>query len=287
MRIGRYEVDAIQTGAFALDGGAMFGVVPRALWERKIPADALHRIPMALRSLLVRGEGRVMLVDTGIGSTKWSERERARYAIDHGTHELTRALAAHGVAPEQVTDVLLTHLHFDHAGGATTEAPDGTLRPTFPKAAYYLQRRNLAWAEHPTEKDQASYLARDFQPIMDAGQLTLLDGPDTSGAALGIEGLELYVSDGHTEAQQLPILTDGTHTVAYGGDLLPTSAHVPIPWLMAYDIRPLQTMEEKRTLLARAARDAWTLVYEHDPRHAATRILETDRGFEPGDPVAI
>lgn len=287
MRIGRYEVHAIQTGAFALDGGAMFGVVPRVLWERKIPADALHRIPMALRSLLFRGDGRVMLVDTGIGSTKWSEREIARYAIDHSTHELTRALAALGVAPEDVTDVLLTHLHFDHAGGATRLGTDGVLRPTFPKATYYLQRRNLAWAEHPTEKDQASYLARDFHPIAEAGQLALLDGPESSGSALGIEGLTLFISDGHTEAQQLPILTDGAATIAYGGDLIPTRAHVPIPWVMGYDIRPLQTMDEKRTLLTRAASEHWTLVYEHDPEVAATTVKATDTGYEAGGAVSV
>ncbi|MEZ4264944.1 MAG: MBL fold metallo-hydrolase [Myxococcota bacterium] len=283
MRIGRYEVTTIQTGAFALDGGAMFGVVPRVLWERKAPADSLHRIPMALRSLLIRGDGRVMLVDTGIGSTKWSEREIARYAIDHSTHELTRALAAQGVAPEDVTDVLLTHLHFDHAGGATRLGDDGVLRPTFPKATYTLQRRNLAWAEHPTEKDQASYLARDFHPIAEAGQLVLLDGPDD----LGIEGLELFISDGHTEAQQLPILTDGERTVAYGGDLIPTRAHVPIPWVMGYDIRPLQTMDEKRDLLTRAAANDWILVYEHDPDVAATRVIAENDGFQAGAAVAF
>ncbi len=286
MRIGAWEVTSLQTGRFALDGGAMFGVVPRVLWEREIAPDAKHRIPLALRSLLLReqdGGGRVVLVDTGIGATKWSERDRGLYAIDHTEHELGRALAAAGLAPEDVTDVVLTHLHFDHAGGATTQDADGALRPTFPRATYHLQRRNLAWAHNPTERDRASYLDRDFAPIQAAGQLRLHDGPVEDL----FPGVDLFVSDGHTEAQQLPIVRGPEGTVLYGGDVIPTRAHVPLAWVMGYDIRPLGTVDEKRQLLARAAREGWILAYEHDPEVAATRVVETERGFRAGDPVAL
>jgi glyoxylase-like metal-dependent hydrolase (beta-lactamase superfamily II) len=284
MRIGPWRVETLMTGRFALDGGAMFGVVPRVLWERAIPPDARHRIPLALRSLLLRADdGRTVLVDTGIGATKWSDKERAIYAIDHREHELVRSLAARGVAVEDVTDVLLTHLHFDHAGGATTQAHDGTLRPTFPRATHWLQRRNLAWAQQPTERDRASYLARDYQPLLDAGLLALLD----DGEALPLEAITLVVSDGHTEAQQLPLIGDGERTLLYGGDVIPTSAHVPVPWVMGYDVRPLGTVADKQALLPRAAAEGWIVVYEHDPSVAATRVVETERGFAAGPALEL
>ena len=283
MQIGRYRVRSLLTGRFGLDGGAMFGVVPRVLWERHIPADEKHRIPLALRSLLLESDDRTILVDTGIGSTKWSDKERAIYAIDHSEHELLTSLAALGVAPGDVTDVLLTHLHFDHAGGATTETTDGALVPTFPSATYYLQRRNLAWAEHPTEKDQASYLERDFGAILARDQLVLLDGAEESP----FEDVTLYISDGHTEGQQLPIISDGTRTVMYCGDLIPTRVHVPVPWVMGYDIRPLQTMEEKKEILRKAVDEGWILAYEHDPDLSATTVLESERGFASGESVAL
>lgn len=283
MRIGAYDVVSVQTGRFALDGGAMFGVVPRVIWERQAPPDAKHRIPLALRSLLIRGEGRTILVDTGVGETKWSDKERSIYGIDHSEHDLACALGSKGVTPSDITDVILTHLHFDHAGGATTQDPDGTLRPTFPNATYYLQRRNLAWAEHPTEKDQASYLERDFGPIIERGQLRLLE----DGEASPFEGIELEISDGHTEAQQLPRISDGEITVQYCGDVIPTRVHVPIPWVMGYDIRPLQTMEEKKSLLRRAVDEDWILAYEHDPLVAASRVVETEKGFAAGEAVDL
>lgn len=283
MQIGAYDVQTVLTGRFGLDGGAMFGVVPRVLWERAIQPDDKHRIPLALRSLLLRGRGRTILVDTGIGATKWTDKERSIYAIDHSEHELTRALEAVGVARGDVTDVLLTHLHFDHAGGATMEDETGAIVPTFPRATYHLQRRNLAWAEHPTEKDQASYLERDFSSIIERGQLNLLDGPEDCP----FEDVRLFISDGHTEAQQLPIVSDGERTVLYCGDVVPTRIHVPVPWVMGYDIRPLQTMDEKRTLLRQAVDEDWILVYEHDPLVAATRVVEDERGFQHGETVNL
>ena len=283
MQIGPYRVRTLMTGRFGLDGGAMFGVVPRVLWERHIPADDKHRIPLALRSLVLESEDRTILVDTGIGSTKWSAKEQSIYAIDHSEHELVAGLAELGLAPEQVTDVLLTHLHFDHAGGATIQGEDGELRPTFPNATYHLQSSNLAWAQQPTEKDQASYLERDFGPVMARGQLNLLTREDPSP----FEGIELFISDGHTEGQQLPIVSDGERTVMYCGDLIPTRIHVPIPWVMGYDIRPLQTMDEKKQVLRRAVDEGWVLVYEHDPDLPATTVIETERGFAAGPAVEI
>lgn len=284
MQIGPYTVQTIETGEFALDGGAMFGIVPKPLWEKKIGVDARNRIDMRLRCLLLRGavagKQRTILVDTGMG-TKWDPKGIDIYRIDHTRSDLIRSLATVGVAPSEVTDVILTHLHFDHAGGATVRQNDRIV-PQFPKATYYVQKAHWEWAEHPSEKDGGSFMAQDFLPLIETKQLTFLAGTDEVYPGIGFR-----LTHGHTAALQHPLITDGTTTLFYCADLLPTSLHLGIPWIMAYDIRPLETLAEKKAVLAAAAKERWVLVFEHCPLVAAARVEATDKGYRIADLVAV
>lgn len=285
MRIGPYDIQAIETGEFALDGGAMFGIIPKPLWEKRLAPDARNRIDMRLRCLLIRGEvngkKKIMLVDTGMG-TKWDAKSQDIYRLDHRRFDLTAQLKAYGVAPEDVTDVILTHLHFDHAGGATHKIADGHIVPTFPRATYYVQQAHLDWAHQPTLKDRGSFIPPDFEPLIAAKQLVTLDGPQEL-----FPGIRLQLSQGHTTSLQHPLISDGATTLFYCADLIPTSAHVPVPWVMAYDIRPLVTIEEKQALLAQAVQEQWILVFEHCPLAGAGRVVHTDKGFALGETIAL
>ena len=272
MKIGRYELHALDTGRFALDGGAMFGVVPRALWEKTNPADGRNRIDMATRVLLLIGEGRKIIVDTGIG-TKLSEKQRDIYRVDLTRFSMTNSLAALGLTAADITDVILTHLHFDHAGGAV-ERLNGELRPAFPGAKYYVQKRHWEWALKPTEKDRASFMNDDFLPLREHSVLTLIDGPGEI-----FTGVELVVVNGHTEAQQLVKVADGSRTLLYCCDLIPMASHVPLPYIMGYDIRPLVTLEEKKRTLARALDEGWLLFIEHDPAAEIITVKRTEKGY--------
>jgi glyoxylase-like metal-dependent hydrolase (beta-lactamase superfamily II) len=281
MEIAGYEVEVVELGTVALDGGAMFGVVPRTLWQKQLEPDALNRVHLALRVLLLRGHGRCVLVDTGVGAS-WSDRDRGIYGIEAGQTVAHRALAGLGVAPDDVTDVLLTHLHFDHAGGAVVRAEDGALAPAFPAARYHVQAANLAWARAPTERDRASYRPDDFEPLARAGCLVEHEGPGEL-----FEGVRVRVSNGHTTGLQIPVVSDGATTLIYPADLVPTRAHVPTAWGMAYDLRPLEVMEEKKALLEEAAQGGWIVVYEHDPDVAATRIAVEGGRLRAADAVDV
>ncbi|MAT39360.1 MAG: MBL fold metallo-hydrolase [Ectothiorhodospiraceae bacterium] len=258
MKFGEYEVFTIETGDFALDGGAMFGVVPKVLWNRVIPCDDKNRIPMVMRTLLIRYKDRTILVDTGIG-TKNNEKFHKIYGIDLSKNTLTKSLAEHGVTPADITDVIQTHLHFDHAGGAVELEADGTPKLAFPNATYYVQRDHWDWANNPTDKDKASFLPQDFLPLKEYGKLELLNGEEEL-----IPGLSLEIVHGHTKAQQLVRLTSGDQSLLYCADLIPTSRHVPAPYIMGYDIEPLVTLAEKQKTLEKAATDNTILVFEHD-----------------------
>ena len=281
MKIGPYHLTALETGDFALDGGAMFGVVPRTLWQKKIPADERNRIDLALRVLLIESSSRRILVDTGIGA-KWSDRDRDIFKVSHERKDLERALVDRGLGLGDITDVILTHLHFDHAGGATREGEGGRLEATFPNARYYVQRENLEWALNPTEKDRASYLRRDFEPLLEQGRLSLVEGEIEL-----FPGISVRVSHGHTTGLQMPIVTDGERTLVYAADLIPTSAHIPVPWVMAYDLRPLVSMNEKKALYELAVPGGWFVFFEHDPRMDAATVVETERGFAVGEAVSL
>jgi glyoxylase-like metal-dependent hydrolase (beta-lactamase superfamily II) len=277
MELGGYRLDVVHAGFLGLDGGAMFGIVPKTLWARRIPADDQNRIPLAMRCLLLRGHGRTVLVDDGLGD-KYDEKFGRLYDVDRTEHDLLPALDALGVRPEDVTDVVLTHLHFDHCGGSTRRDDDGRLVPTFPNAVYHVQHRHWAWA-HESPREGASFLAENLEPLAASGQLQLLD----EGAS-PLPNVELLVVDGHTRGQQLPLVKGaGEGALLYAADLLPTSAHVPLLWIMAYDVAPLETLAEKERLLARAADEGWTVFFEHDPETVTARITRTERGYEAVD----
>jgi len=280
MRIGQYDIHALDTGTFALDGGAMFGVVPRTLWEKSNPPDERNRITMAARVLLLRGGGRTILVDTGNGG-KFNEKLRTIYRMENAQGGLEGSLARHGVTPDAVTDVILTHLHFDHAGGATA-LRGGEPAPAFPNARYYVQAEHWRAAQAPTERDRASFFADDFEPLRRAGVLEF-----TEGEGEILPGIRVAVIHGHTAALQCPVVSDGRTTLFYCADLVPTSSHVPLAWIMGYDLRPLVTLEEKRRILGQAADEGWVMVFEHDPLLGAARLARTEKGIVLGDAVPL
>lgn len=275
-RIGPYQLHTIETGRFRLDGGAMFGIVPKALWSRRVEADARNRIPLAMRCLLLEGDGRVVLIDNGIGD-KYDAKFGDLFAVDQEASELHRSLRAAGFAAADVTDVILTHLHFDHCGGSTVRRGDG-LDVAFPNARYHVQRAHWDWANHPNEREQASFLEENLAPLAASGRLVLADGPGPL-----LPGVEVLCMDGHTEAQQLVKITGAEGTLVFVADLLPTHAHLRGPWVMAYDVRPLVTLEEKDAFLTRAAAEGWHLFFEHDPEVVVASLEAGERGVTAKD----
>ena len=281
MQIGSYKLFTIETGKFALDGGAMFGVVPKTLWEKRIPPDSANRIDMRLRCLLLQGEGRNILIDCGMGH-KWSKKLASMYALDYSEYTLEKSLAAHRLTKADITDVVITHLHFDHAGGCT-EIDGDKIVPTFPSATYYVQKENLEWAENPKEKDRASYMPENWKPLQREGVLKVVDGEMEI-----LSGIHVRRFYGHTQGIQLPLLTgDGGNKVFFCGDVIPTSIHLGIPWVMAYDNFPLITIEEKKKILKQAADENWVLVFEHCPHVAASRIEPWEKGYRLTEKVAL
>ncbi len=281
MRVGGYTLNALETGRFRLDGGAMFGVVPKVLWNRSDPADERNRIELALRTLLIRDDEHCIMVDTGIGE-KWDEKFTDIYGIDHSKFSLRNSLSAIGVLPNDITDVILTHLHFDHVGGATFLDNDGSFKPAFPNATYYVQKKQYEWAVKPSEKDRASFVKETFVPLCEQGKLKLLDGEIEL-----FPGIFIKLSEGHTVAQQNVLITDGGKNLYHPGDMIPTLSHVPLPFIMGYDNFPLTTLEEKTTVLNRATKEDWIIFFEHDSKCPATFIEKTEKGFRAGKPVDV
>lgn len=281
IQIGPYQLSSVMTGAFALDGGAMFGVIPKTLWAKKINVDDKNRIDMRTRSLLIRGGGKVILVDTGIGG-KSDEKFRDIYRVDHSEYSLEKGLAERGVGFEEITDVVTSHLHFDHAGGSTVFDASGCVVPAFPDAKYHIQKRQYDWALSAGERERASFRRADFEPVADAGLVEFHDGPYEL-----YPGISVKLSFGHTEAQQHVIVSEGRETLFYCADMIPTSIHVPLPWIMAYDVRPLVTLEEKKEILPQAAEEGWILFFEHCPYVAAAHVRNDDGKYEIGDAVDL
>jgi glyoxylase-like metal-dependent hydrolase (beta-lactamase superfamily II) len=272
MKIANYELHAIETGRFGLDGGAMFGVVPKTLWEKSNPPDEKNRISMAARALLLIGNGKKILIDVGNGS-KYNEKLISIYKFDTSQFDLISSLKKHNIAPADITDVILTHLHFDHAGGSTYN-DNGEVKPTFPKARYYVQREHWLAAHNPTERDRASFFKDDYMPLHHAGMLEF-----TEGEGEILPGISVRIVNGHTTALQCPVVSDGSSSLFYCADLFPTASHVALPWIMAYDLRPLVTLEEKRKILNQAVDANWLLFFEHDPTTEAARVKRTDKGI--------
>lgn len=276
MKLGPYTLHEIHAGIAHLDGGAMFGIIPRPLWEKRIPPDERGRIPLAMRCMLIEGMGRLVLVDNGVGD-KYDEKFADIYGVDRETADLHRSLKAAGFGPEDVTDVILTHLHFDHCGGSTRRDAGGTLITSFPDATYHVQRGHWDWTRE-SPREQASFLRENFQPIEAAGQLRL---HDRGGEVF--PGIETIVVNGHTRGQQLVRVFDESHSILFAADLFPTAAHVPLLWIMAYDVAPLDTLAEKRELLERASSEQWTIFFEHDVETAIAVIEAGERGFRAVD----
>jgi glyoxylase-like metal-dependent hydrolase (beta-lactamase superfamily II) len=266
------ELYSIETGFFKLDGGAMFGVVPKTLWSRHIQPDVNNLCTWAMRCLLVSTGQRLILIDTGIGN-KQSERFYGYYDL-HGEANLTGSLAQVGVGPGEVTDVVLTHLHFDHCGGAVTRRPDGNgWAPTFPNATYWISRDQYAWAHpHPNAREKASFLTENFIPLFEQGCVQLVERGENAA------GLDVLMVDGHTDGMMLPLLEVNGQKILYCADLLPSVAHLPVAWVMGYDTRPLRTLEEKSAILSRAASENWLLFFEHDAVHEVCSLKFSEKG---------
>ncbi|MCR4416200.1 MAG: MBL fold metallo-hydrolase [Ignavibacteria bacterium] len=271
MRIGKYEVISIKSGLFRLDGGAMFGVVPKVLWNKLNPADDLNRINLTTRSLLLISDQRKILVDTGLGN-KFDEKFKNIYAIEN--LPIDAALIKKGINPEEITDVIITHLHFDHTGGSTKIENDRII-PTFSNAKYYIQKSHFDWALNPSDKDRASFIKQDFLPLKEFNQIVFTDGDFKLD-----DEIEILISNGHTPNQQHLKVSDGTTTLFYCGDLIPTSAHIPYPYVMSYDLYPLTTIEEKKRILPQAFEENWILFFEHDPFVSSVTLSEGKKGFE-------
>jgi glyoxylase-like metal-dependent hydrolase (beta-lactamase superfamily II) len=278
-QVGRWRCHALEGGAQHLDGGAMFGVVPKPLWERRIPADARNRIRLALRCLVVEHDDGLVLVDTGIGNkedAKFKDIYGVENAGANGRTALEDALAELGVGPADIRWVVNTHLHFDHAGGNTYRDPAGSVLPTFPRARYVVQRGDWDFAHHTNERTAASYLAANFASLhfeLVSGEVELLPG------------IRCLPTPGHVPYHQSVLVESGGERVCFLADLVPTSAHLPLPWIMGYDLEPLVTLESKRRLYARAEAEGWLLFFEHDPGVVAGRLGREGKGFGLVEPI--
>ncbi|MEZ5317634.1 MAG: MBL fold metallo-hydrolase [Vicinamibacterales bacterium] len=269
LTFGDLRVDSLSDGGFRLDGGAMFGVVPKPLWERRAPADERNRIRLGLRPLLVRGGGRVVLIDAGIGD-KMSDRDADIYALDRERH-LDHSLAAAGITARDVTHVVATHLHFDHCGGFTT-LMDGVLVPRFPNARYLVRRQEWEDATHPHERNRASYLQENFLPLAEAG---VVDFHEADGELL--PGISAVRTGGHTMHHELVRIESGGRVGVFVADLIPTTAHVDEPWIMGYDLYPMDTLMFKKRFLAEAIAGEYVIFFEHDPAVPAGIIRQDGR----------
>ena len=279
--VGRLQCHALEGGMQRLDGGAMFGVVPKPLWERRIVPDERNRIPLALRCLLVEHDDGPVLIDTGLGN-KETAKFKDIYGVENegrtGRTCLEDALAERGYRPEDVRWVINTHLHFDHAGGNTFRDPDGNVALSFPRARYVVQKGELDFASHTNERTAASYLAPNFATV----PFTLLDGE-----AEVLPGLCCVPTPGHVPYHQSILVESGGERACFLADVVPTSAHLPLPWIMAYDLEPLVTLESKRRLYARAELEGWLLLFEHDPAVVGGRLGRDGKGFGLVDPLNV
>jgi glyoxylase-like metal-dependent hydrolase (beta-lactamase superfamily II) len=262
--LGAFRMHALDAGSQKLDGGAMFGVVPKPLWQKRIPADDRNRIPLALRCLLVETPDALVLIDNGVGN-KENQKFRDIYGIENDAEgdrptRLEDAITAAGFAIDDIDIVIDTHLHFDHAGGNTYVDGDGRVHLSFPRAKYIVQRGEWEWAHSRNERISASYLPHNFDPVEAAGRFEFVDGE-----AEIVPGVGVLPTPGHTPHHQSVIMRSEGRTACYLADIVPTSAHLPLPWIMGYDVEPLVSLETKRTLLATAKREEWLLVFEHDP----------------------
>lgn len=259
----------IETGHFKLDGGAMFGVVPKSMWHKLNPADENNMCSWAMRSLLIEEGNRLILVDTGIGN-KQDEKFLSRFHL-HGAHSLEKSLAKHNFHKDDITDVILTHLHFDHVGGAVIRHGE-KLVPNFKNATYWSNTSHWEWAIHPNEREAASFLKENILPIQESGQLKFISDEQFS------ENITIKFVNGHTEAMMLPLINYNNQKILYNADLFPSVYHLPLPYIMAYDMFPLKTLEERKIILREAIDNQYLFFFEHDPINECCSLIETDKG---------
>jgi len=273
----------INTELFKLDGGAMFGVVPKSIWHKLNPADANNLCTWAMRLLLVEDGDKLILIDTGIGN-KQDAKFFGHYYL-HGNDTLEKSLTAKGFCKDDITDVILTHLHFDHCGGAI-ERKEDTLLPAFKNAVYWSNQLHWQWATQPNDREKASFLKENILPMQQSGQLQFIETPSTGvdntgrlGTARFSDSISLRFVSGHTNSMMLPQITHNGRTIVYMADLLPSTGHIPLPYVMAYDMFPLTTLQEKKAFLQEAAENDYVLFFEHDPVNECCTLQQTEKGI--------
>lgn len=271
------KVYPLNTGYFKLDGGAMFGVVPKSLWQRTNPADENNMCTWAMRSLLIEDGNRLILVDTGIGN-KQDDKFFSFYYL-HGEDSLDGNLAKLGFHRNDITDVFLTHLHFDHVGGAIEWNKDRTgFLPAFPNAKFWTNEKHWKWATEPNPREKASFLKENIMPLQESGQLNFIDVGDNFLVNTPL-GFDAFVVNGHTDAQMLPVINYNGKKIVFAADLLPSASHIPLPYVMGYDTRPLLTMDEKAQFLKMATEEEYVLFLEHDPVNECCTVKNTEKGI--------
>lgn len=269
----------IETGNFKLDGGAMFGIVPKGIWQKTNPADAQNKIELAMRALLIEDGDRLILIDCGIGS-KQSEKFFSYYDL-WGDYDLQTSLAQYGFSKDDVTDVFLTHLHFDHCGGAVElDESGGGYQLTFKNARYWSNQAHWEWATQPNAREKASFLPENFLLIKESGQLNFIDLPKEGNFLKDSPlGFDIIFADGHTDKQMLPVIGYKGKKIVYAADLVPTVGHIPLVYVMGYDTRPLLTLAEKDDFLKRAVQEDYLFFFEHDPYRELAIVAETEKGI--------
>ena len=280
MLIGSYQLYSIETSEFALDGGAMFGIIPKPLWEKEVPADEQNRITMVTRSLLLVSDDHKIIIDTGNG-TKWQEKFRDIYRIELDNLNLEKSLAKYNFSPGDITDVYCTHLHFDHVGG-NTKIVAGKLEPVFPNATYWVQNENWELANSPSEKDAGSFMSADWSVLFENNIIHFVDGKESF-----LPEIENHLTYGHTTGLMHPIIGDSTNKLIYMADLIPMAAHIPLPWGMAYDIHPALTVQEKGEILPTIVDEDWIIFFEHDPVYQAATVQFDGKHYRLKDSVIV
>ncbi|MCA0362852.1 MAG: MBL fold metallo-hydrolase [Bacteroidetes bacterium] len=267
------QISVIDAGNFKLDGGAMFGVVPKTIWQKMVPADENNLCNWNMRCLLVEDGKNLTLIDTGMGdkqALKWQN-----FYYRNGDGNLIQSIRKAGYHESQITDVILTHLHFDHCGGAVSKNNEEILNPTFENAKYWTHSGHWDWAMNPNPREKATFLAENLMPLHESGQLYFLDKSETK------PDFDFLFADGHTEKMIMPIINTGKQKLIFAADTIPSFAHIHVPYCMSYDIRPLLTMQEKETLLEKIVQENIILIFDHDVVNEAARIEKTERGFKP------
>ena len=282
---------SIQTGLFKLDGGAMHGVVPKSMWQKFNPADENNMCSWSMRCLLIEDEGRLILIDNGMGD-KQDPKFFGHYYL-HGNDTLEKSLAAYGFTPDDITDVFLTHLHFDHCGGSIKKVGD-KLIPAFKNAKYWSNEAHWNWATMPNEREKASFLKENILPIEASGQLSMLEAPATHFTNNGLlhsvsfaNNIDVRFVHGHTEKMMLPQIHYKGHTIVYMADLLPSVGHLPLPYVMSYDMFPLTTLTEKKSFLQEAFDKQYVLFFEHDAVHECVKLIQTEKGIRAGEAFTL